>query len=59
METKKYVSKERTNQSSRKRTKCKELNNLLGAELITLVIRKLNDLGESFNREVGNIKMEI
>ena len=36
-----------------------ELSNLPDAEFKMLVIRILSDLSESFNKETGNIQMEI
>lgn len=36
-----------------------ETNNLLDAELKTLVIRLPSDLSENFNKVIGNLKMEI
>ena len=62
---KKHVPKEKTEQNSRKRTRQNKVS-ILPMKSSKLVIRMFNELRErvdelnnNFNKEIGNIKMEI
>ena len=65
-DTKKHVPNERTEQNSKKKGAYKmEISYPVDADFKTLVIRILNELrrrvdelSENFNKEMGNIKME-
>ena len=62
---KKHVPKEKTEQNSRKRTRQNKVS-ILPMKSSKLVIRMFNELRErvdelnnNFNKEIGNIKMEL
>ena len=47
------------NKTPEKELKKMETSNQTDAEFKTLVIRMLTDLSENFNKEIGNIKIEL